>query len=98
MSSRNRFKQTRPLIPGRATSPPSAEARVRSEVNPCAIFGGHSGTGPAGIFPSTFVSPVNITPPMLHTRVYAPVTNTKKNSATDSVVKYAFRRSENHMR
>jgi hypothetical protein len=36
--------------------PLTAEARVRSRVSPCVIFGGQSGTG-TGLSPSTSVFP-----------------------------------------
>jgi hypothetical protein len=49
--------------------PLTEEARVRSYVRPCEIFGRRSGTG-TGFSPSTPVSPVSIIPPMLHTHSF----------------------------
>ena len=42
---------------------------VRSQVNPCEIAGGQSGTV-TGSSPSTSVSPVSTIPPMLHTHSF----------------------------
>jgi hypothetical protein len=46
----------------------TAEARVRSEASPCAICGGHSGTGT-----STLVFPVIAIPPTLHIHLHSRV-------------------------
>jgi len=48
--------------------PLTAEAQVRFQVIPCAIYGGQSGTE-TGFSPSSYVSPVSIIPPMLHTHL-----------------------------
>ena len=46
--------------------PLTAEVRVRSEVSPCAIHGAQGGTD-TGFSPRSYVFPVSITPPTLHT-------------------------------
>jgi hypothetical protein len=57
-----RFGELHMLLKGRAMvqavsrRPLTAEARVRSRVCPCGIYGGQSGTG-TGFSPSTSVSP-----------------------------------------
>jgi len=47
----------------------SAEARILSQVQPCRIFGGRKGTG-TFVSQSTSVSPVEITPVILHTHSF----------------------------
>ena len=46
--------------------PLTTEVRVRSQLSPCEICGGQSASG-TGFSPSTFVSPVSIILPTLHT-------------------------------
>jgi hypothetical protein len=48
--------------------PLTAEARVRTRVNPCGICGGQSGTG-TGFSQEFFAFPVSIIPPGFHTHV-----------------------------
>jgi hypothetical protein len=49
-----------------ATRPLTAEARVRSQVSPCGIFGGQSDTA-TGYFSRVLgVSPLHFIPPVLH--------------------------------
>jgi len=45
--------------------PVTAEARVRSQVNPCEICGGESDTG-TGLYTNILFFPVNTVPLMLH--------------------------------
>ena len=47
------------------------DARIQSQVSPCGIFGGQSGTG-AGFSSSTSVSPVSVILPLLlaHSFIY----------------------------
>jgi len=47
----------------------SAEARFQSQVHPCRIFGGQKGTGTV-VSQNTSVSPVEITPVILHTHSF----------------------------
>jgi hypothetical protein len=47
----------------------SRQPDFESQVSPCAIYGGQSGTE-TGFPPSSYVSPASIIPPMLHTYLY----------------------------
>ena len=49
--------------------PLTAEAQVRSQVSPCAIYGGRSGTE-TGFSPSSYVFPVSGIPPPFHTHLH----------------------------
>jgi hypothetical protein len=65
---------------GRAVSrrPLTAEAWLRSQVSPCEIRGGRSGTG-VGSSPSTLVSLVSFIPLMLCTHLHLLVALTRTN-------------------
>jgi hypothetical protein len=58
--------------------PHTAEARVRSQVSPCEIYGGQIGTVTG--FPANIsVSPVSIIPPMIDTHLQVHVALTIKS-------------------
>jgi hypothetical protein len=57
----------------------TAEARVRSQIIPCEIYGVQSGTG-TGFPPRTSVPPVSIITPILRTYLYLHVALTRRTN------------------
>ena len=57
--------------------PVTAEARAQSQANPCAIYGGHSGTV-TGFCPGISIFPCHYIPPLFHTHIHLNVALTRR--------------------